>query len=56
MTYASPKEHVFSRLHNIFSSCEAKEESPHAGLCNNNGTQIDFFHMKWFVCRWISKF
>ena len=39
-----------------YSVAEAKEESPHAGLCNNNGRQIDCFHMKWFACRWISKF
>ena len=23
--------------------------SPHAGLFNHNGRQIELFHMKWFV-------
>ena len=24
---------------------------PHTSLCNYNGTQIELFHMKWFVDR-----
>ena len=50
MAYASSTTYLFIRLQRAFSSCEPKEEWPHTGLYNNNGRQIEFFHMKWFIC------
>ena len=51
MAYASSTTYLFTRLQKTFSSCEPKEEWPHAGLYNYNGRQIELFHMKWFVNR-----
>ena len=51
MAYASSTTYLFTRLQKTFSSCEPKEEWPHAGLYNYNGRQIELFHMKWFVDR-----
>ena len=48
MAYASSTTYLFTRLQKTFSSCEPKEELPHAGLYNYNGRQIELFHMKWF--------
>ena len=48
---ASSTTYLFTRLQKTFSSCEPKEEWPHAGLYNYNGRQIELFHMKWFVDR-----
>ena len=48
---ASSTTYLFTRLQKTFSSCEPKEEWPHAGLYNYNGRQIELFHMKWFVNR-----
>ena len=45
---ASSTTYLFTRLQKTFSSCEPKEEWPHAGLYNYNGRQIELFHMKWF--------
>ena len=51
MAYESSTTYLFTRLQKTFSSCEPKEEWPHAGLYNYNGRQIELFHMKWFVNR-----
>ena len=45
---ASSTTYLFTRLQKTFSSCEPKEEWPHAGLYNCNGRQIELLHMKWF--------
>ena len=34
MAYASSTTYLFIRLQKTFSSCEPKEERPHAGLYN----------------------
>ena len=48
MAYASSATYLFVRLQKTISSCEPKEESPHAGLYNYNGGKIELFDMKWF--------
>ena len=48
MVYASSTKYLFTRLQKISSTCEPKEEWPHAGLYNYNGKQIELFHKKWF--------
>ena len=48
MAYGSSTRCLFTRLQKTFSSCEPKEEIPHAGLYNYNGRQIELFHLKWF--------
>ena len=48
MTYASSTTYLLAGLLKKFSSCEPKEEWPHAGLYNYNGRQIEIFDMKWF--------
>ena len=45
---ASSTTYLFTRLQKTFSSCEPKEEWPHARLYKYNGRQIELFHMKWF--------
>ena len=40
MAYTSSTTYLFTRLHKTFSSCEPKEEWPHAGLYNHNRRQI----------------
>ena len=37
MTYASLTTYLFTRSQKTFSSCEPKDEWPHAGLYNYNG-------------------
>ena len=37
MTYASLTTYLFTRSQKTFSSCEPKDDWPHAGLCNCNG-------------------
>ena len=49
MAYASSRAYLFTRLQKTFSSCEPKEEWPHAGLYDYNGRQIELFNMKWFI-------
>ena len=49
MAYASSRAYLFTRLQKTFSSCEPKEEWPHAGLYDYNGRQIKLFNMKWFI-------
>ena len=44
MTYPSTTTYLLTRLQKKFSSCEAKEELPHAGLYNDNGRQTEVFH------------
>ena len=44
----SSTTYLFTRLQKAFSSCEPKEEWPHAVLGKYNGRQIELFHMKWF--------
>ena len=48
MAYTSSTTYLFTRLQVTFSSCEPKEEWPHAGLYNYVGRQIKGFHIKWF--------
>ena len=43
---ASLTTYLFTRLQKIFSSCEPKEEWPHAGLYKYIRRQIELFHMK----------
>ena len=50
MAHTSSRTYLFTRLHKTLSSCEPKEERPHAGLYNYNVQQIELFHMKWFNC------
>ena len=50
MTYASSTTYLLTRLQKKLSSCEPKEEQPHAVPCNYNGRQIEPFHKKWFDC------
>ena len=50
MAYASSTRYLLTTVQKKFSSCEPKEEWPHAGLYNYNGSQIELFHMKWFNC------
>ena len=47
MAYASSTTYLFARLQKTFSSCEPKEELPHASLY---GRQIELFHVEWFNC------
>ena len=47
---SSTTGYLLTRLQKKISSCEPKEELPHAGLYNYNGKQIELFHMKWFNC------
>ena len=44
MTYPSTTTYLLTRLQEKFSSCEPKEELPHAGLYNYNGRQTEVFH------------
>ena len=44
-----------SILQKTISSCELKEERPHAGLYNHNGRSIEFVHMIFFICGQINK-
>ena len=50
MAYASLTTYLSTRLQKTFSTCEPKEELPHAGLYNYNGRQIKLFHKKCFNC------
>ena len=47
MAYASSITFI-NKITEDFSSCERKEEWPHAGLYNYNGRQTELFRMKWF--------
>ena len=44
MAYLSSTTYLLTRLQKKFSSCEPKEELPHAGLYNYNGRQAELFH------------
>ena len=46
VTYASLTIYLFTELQKTFSSCEPKEEWPHAGLYIYNGRQIELFHFR----------
>ena len=48
MAYATSTTYLFTKLHKTLSSCEPKEEWPHADLYHYNVWQIEPFHMKWF--------
>ena len=48
MAYAISTTCLLRSLHKKFSSCEPKEELPHAGWYNYNGRQIEPFHINWF--------
>ena len=50
MAYTSSTTYLFTGLKKTLSSCEPKEEWPHAGLYNCNGRDIELSHMKWFNC------
>ena len=50
MAYESSTTSLFTKLQKTFSSCEPKQEWPHASLYNYNGRQIELLHMKWFNC------
>ena len=50
MAYASSTAYLFARLQKTISSCEPKEERPHAGVNGWHARQIEVFHMKWFNC------
>ena len=52
---ASSIIYLFTRLHKTFSSCEPKEEWPHAGLYKYNGRQTGLFHklmLLWSAWDW----
>ena len=49
IAYASSTTYLLARLKKKFSSCEPKEELPHAGLYNYNGRQIELFRMKLWI-------
>ena len=52
MTYVQQQmassTYLFTRLQKTFSSCEPKEEWPHASLYKYNGRQTELFQMQWF--------
>ena len=48
MEYASSTTYLLTRGQKKFSTCDPKEEWPHADLYDYNGKQIELFHMKWF--------
>ena len=45
MACSTSKTYLLTRLQKKFSSCEPKEELPHAGVYNYNGRQIEVFHV-----------
>ena len=45
MACPTSKTYLLTRLQKKFSSCEPKEELPHAGVYNYNGRQIEVFHV-----------
>ena len=45
MACPTSKTYLLTTLQKKFSSCEPKEELPHAGVYNYNGRQIEVFHV-----------
>ena len=44
MAHPSSTTYLLTRLHKKCSSCEPKEELPHAVLYNYNGMETELFH------------
>ena len=49
MAYTSSASYLLTKLQPKLSSCEPKEEWPHAGLYNYNGRQIELFHVNVLI-------